>query len=96
MQAKTIGELVRTTREEIGFSRETLAKRCGVSRTYIYGIERGDFVPSAALCSLLARHLGLDADETWLLAGHVPSDVLLLLQAAPREACHFVRREFQK
>ena len=39
---RTLGELVRTRRLEIGLSQEDLGFECGLHRTYIGSIERGE------------------------------------------------------
>lgn len=39
---KLFGEQVRATRKELGWSQEELADACGLDRTYIGGVERGE------------------------------------------------------
>lgn len=39
---KCFGQRVRELRQAAGFSQEELAERCGLHRTYIGGIERGE------------------------------------------------------
>jgi transcriptional regulator with XRE-family HTH domain len=39
---KTFGAAVRKRRQELGWSQEEFADRCGLHRTYIGGIERGE------------------------------------------------------
>jgi transcriptional regulator with XRE-family HTH domain len=39
---KAFGAAVRKRRQELGWSQEEFADRCGLHRTYIGGIERGE------------------------------------------------------
>lgn len=39
---KLFGDKVRATRKEVGWSQEELADACGLDRTYIGGVERGE------------------------------------------------------
>ena len=39
---KTVGKQVRLRREKLGISQEELAYRCGLHRTYIGSVERGE------------------------------------------------------
>jgi DNA-binding XRE family transcriptional regulator len=86
-----IGVYVQQARERRSFSRAELAKCCGVSRTYVYCIEKGEDVPSAALCESLTDMLHLNKDEVLLAAGHVPEDILNILREAPEAACQLIR-----
>jgi transcriptional regulator with XRE-family HTH domain len=51
------GNRVRQEREHLGLSQEGLASRCGLHRTYIGGIERGERNPTLQTISLLADAL---------------------------------------
>ena len=39
---KKFGQTIKSERQKIGFSQEKLAFECGLDRTYIGGIERGE------------------------------------------------------
>ncbi len=52
------GQKLRRLREERGISQQELAKRLGYkSNSYIYDIERGDFIPSDEKIKRLAKAL---------------------------------------
>jgi len=55
--AKTLGETVRRLRESEGVSQEELADRCGLHRTYVGSVERGERNVSLANIVRLARAL---------------------------------------
>jgi deoxyribose-phosphate aldolase len=59
MADKDIGDLVKSTRREVGLSQAALARSAGTSRQYISGIERGEWTPSAAQARSIAVALGL-------------------------------------
>lgn len=39
---KTLGERIRTFRKQVGWSQEELAEACGLHRTYVGAVERGE------------------------------------------------------
>lgn len=60
---KKLGVKVRTVREKLGWSQETLAERTGLHRTYISGIERGARNPTLSVLLKLAAGLRVPAGE---------------------------------
>jgi transcriptional regulator with XRE-family HTH domain len=54
---KKLGANVRKYREALGFSQEELADRCGLHRTYVGSVERGERNVSLENIVLLARAL---------------------------------------
>jgi transcriptional regulator with XRE-family HTH domain len=58
----TIGERIRTAREEAGFSQDDLAEESGVSQSTIARIELGQD-PRATDLAALAKALGIDAQS---------------------------------
>lgn len=54
---KAFGKAVRGSRNALGISQEELADRCGLDRTYIGGIERGERNPSLVNIWRIARAL---------------------------------------
>lgn len=58
-----LGKRVRELREATGLSQEAFADKCGLDRTYVGGIERGE--RNAAVLSLkkLAKGLGVTLSE---------------------------------
>lgn len=61
------GEKVRHVRKVQGISQEELAERCGLHRTYIGGIERGE--RNVALLNILRIAEALECDPCELLEG---------------------------
>jgi len=59
------GERVRTLRKARGFSQEAFAARCGLDRTYIGGIERGE--RNVALRNIAVIAVALDVSISELL-----------------------------
>lgn len=55
--AKRLGANVRKYRDALGISQEELADRCGLHRTYVGSVERGERNVSLANIVLLARAL---------------------------------------
>ncbi|MBM7129638.1 helix-turn-helix domain-containing protein [Dyella mobilis] len=56
-EAKKFGDTVRRMREAAGISQEELAARCGLHRTYVGSVERGERNISLANIVRLARAL---------------------------------------
>lgn len=63
---RALGEAIRSTRSQASLSQEQLALRCGLDRTYVGGIERGERNPSYA--SLLRVADALDVPLSALVA----------------------------
>jgi transcriptional regulator with XRE-family HTH domain len=57
--AGRMGTVIRTLRTEIGLSQEELAARCGLHRTYIGSIERGEKTITIETAQKLARALDI-------------------------------------
>jgi len=58
-----LGEAVRELRHAAGISQEELAFLCGMHRTYVGGIERGERNPSFRALLRLAEALGVQASD---------------------------------
>ena len=54
---------MRELRERRGMSQEQLAQRCGLHRTYVGGIERGERNPSLINIGRIAAALGVEVGE---------------------------------
>jgi transcriptional regulator with XRE-family HTH domain len=57
------GERLRKLRQAKGFSQESLAHACGLDRTYIGGVERGERNISLLNIHKIARALEVEARE---------------------------------
>ncbi len=57
------GSRVRTVRQRLGVSQETLADLAGVHRTYIGTVERGERNPALMSIVKIALALGVDPGE---------------------------------
>jgi transcriptional regulator with XRE-family HTH domain len=58
-----LGASVRQRRERLGFSQEAFASKCGVHRTYVGKVERGEQNVSMSSLVRIARGLGIRAWE---------------------------------
>jgi transcriptional regulator with XRE-family HTH domain len=61
------GSRVRTLREKVGYSQEDLAIECGLHRTYVGSIERGE--RNVALRNIVRIADALGADPAQLVRG---------------------------
>jgi HTH-type transcriptional regulator, competence development regulator len=89
---KSFGVLVRREREAKEIGLREMAKKIGVSPTYLSKVERDEFPPPAEdKVRKIANVLGLDADELLALAGRVASDLTDIIRERPREMADFLR-----
>jgi transcriptional regulator with XRE-family HTH domain len=58
-----LGASVRQRRERLGFSQEAFATKCGVHRTYVGKVERGEQNVSMVSLARIARGLGVRVSE---------------------------------
>ncbi len=61
------GVLIRRLRMERGLSQEEFARRCGLHRTYIGSIERGEKTVTIETADKLAKALGTDLGNLFVL-----------------------------
>ncbi len=61
--AVCMGAVVRALRAEIGWSQEEFAARCGLHRTYIGSIERGEKTITIDTAQKLAQAFGISLSQ---------------------------------
>jgi transcriptional regulator with XRE-family HTH domain len=66
-ELQAFGKQLQALRKDQGLSQEELAERCGLHRTYIGGIERGE--RNVALLNILRIAAALNIPPTRLLEG---------------------------
>ena len=59
----TFGQRVRALRKRVGLSQEQLALKCGLDRTYIGGVERGERNISIVNVEKIARAMELSPKD---------------------------------
>ena len=61
--AVSIGHLIRTTREFLKISQESLALQCGMDRSYLGRIEQGELNITVSKLYLIANNLNVNAKD---------------------------------
>jgi HTH-type transcriptional regulator, competence development regulator len=91
-EGERFGAFIRREREAREIGLREMAKKIGVSPTYLSKIERDEFPPPAEdKVRNIAAILGHDADELLALAGRVASDLTDIIRERPREMADFLR-----
>ena len=86
------GAFIRREREAREIGLREMAKKIGVSPTYLSRVERDEFSPPAEdKVRKIAEIIGHDADELLALAGRVASDLTEIIRERPREMADFLR-----
>ena len=89
---KSFGALVRREREAKEIGLREMAKKIGVSPTYLSKVERDEFPPAAEdKVRKIAEIIGQDADELLARAGRVASDLTDIIRERPRVMADFLR-----
>jgi transcriptional regulator with XRE-family HTH domain len=89
---KSFGALVRREREAKEIGLREMAKKIGVSPTYLSKVERDEFPPPAEdKVRKIAEIIEHDADELLALAGRVASDLTDIIRQRPRQMADFLR-----
>ena len=92
MSGERFGALVRRRREAKEIGLREMAKKIGVSPTYMSKIERDEFSPPAEDKVLaIAKIIDCDPDELLALAGKVSSDLSEIIRQHPRELAALLR-----
>lgn len=95
MIKKTLGKVLKTRREALGFSQRELARRLDVKASHVGYLEGGRRRPSLSLLSRLANVLGLEREPLFLLA-HPEAKELLDRPEPPRESRDQAWRNFSR
>lgn len=80
----TLGQRVRKFREQQGYSLSELARRAGISRSYLYQLETDASSPTQEKLELLARALNVALQDLLGIAIPSPSRPKELLEFAER------------
>lgn len=83
---KAFGDQIREARERSGVSLRRIAKRVGISPSYLSQIERGvaERPPSYKVINMIAHLLDLDSIDLSLAAGRLPDPVRDALLKDPK------------
>ncbi len=86
------GAFIRRKREAKEIGLREMAKKIGVSPTYLSKVERDEFPPPTEdKVRKISVILDLDADELLARAGRVASDLTEIIRRLPRETASFLR-----
>ncbi len=86
------GATVRHEREKLEIGLREMAKKIGVSATYLSKIERDEFPPPAEdKVRKIAEIFDCDVDQLLALAGKVSSDLSEIIRERPRELAALLR-----
>jgi transcriptional regulator with XRE-family HTH domain len=92
MAAEKFGAFVRREREAREIGLREMAKKVGISPTYLSKFERDEFPPPAEdKVKSIAKIIGCDADDLLARAGRVSSDILEIIKRRPLELAALLR-----
>ena len=69
--SKGLGEIIKQQRNSMSLSLSKLAIMSGVSQSYLHKIEKGKRFPSAIILQKIAKPLGFQENELFMLAGYL-------------------------
>jgi transcriptional regulator with XRE-family HTH domain len=81
---KSLGEIIRQQRVTIPLTLQELSAQSGVSPSHLGRMERGERFPSASILRKIARPLGFDEGELFVLANYLPSQPSSMEESTPR------------
>ena len=93
-KAKSFGAVLKSLRNAKGYSIKTLAEQVEVNYTYLSKLENGHSSPSEDFIERIATFFNYDKEELMVRAGKIPEDILEIVARNPKEALHFLRKEF--
>jgi transcriptional regulator with XRE-family HTH domain len=71
-KSNKFGDAVRKARAAAGLTQEELADQCGLDRSYIGGVERGERNPTLSVIEKIAKGLGITLVELFSYSGKGP------------------------
>lgn len=66
MLVESLGQVIRQLRKQKGLSQEEFAYRCGLHRTYVGAIERGEKAMTVVTATKFANALGVTLSQLFL------------------------------
>lgn len=91
-EKKGFGVFVRCKRQEQEIGLREMAKKIGVSPTYLSKVERDEFgPPTEKRIRAIAEIIGCDADKLLAMAGRVSSDIADIIKKRPTETSVLLR-----
>lgn len=93
---RTLGELIRDRRVGLDIGLRELARRLGVTPSYVSDIENNRRVPSEEVLHGIARELGLDFDDLAAYAGRIGAEAERYLRETPAATTLFRRISEEK
>jgi HTH-type transcriptional regulator, competence development regulator len=92
MAEEKFGAFVRRKREEKEIGLREMAKKIGVSPTYLSKIERDEFTPPTEdKVRAIAQIIECDPDQLLAMAGRVPADIAEIIRRRPVELAALLR-----
>lgn len=86
---------ISAARQRLGLSLRELARRIGVSASYLMRVENGEHEPSEKHLRAICSEVELDFDETMVSAGRLPDDVVRFITRTPG-ALERIRRQMRR
>ena len=91
-EGEKFGTFVRREREGKEIGLREMAKKIGISPTYMSKVERDEFPPPAEdKVRAIAAIIGCDVDQLLALAGRVSSDITDMIKSRPVELAALLR-----
>jgi len=92
LEGQKFGAFVRREREAREIGLREMAKKIGVSPTYLSKVERDEFTPpTEEKVRAIAQIIECDPDELLALAGRMPADLVDIIKRAPIEVSALLR-----
>lgn len=93
---ESIGDKLRSIREDAGLGIKTVGRELEISYSHISKIENGHKVPSPELLQKLAHIYGIDPEVLLAQIGVLPPDIREILATRGEEVFDLIRNTFNK